>query len=127
PAVAACEHRTIQADAFAWLEKAGEERFDLVVVDPPSLAKRESERERAIQAYAKLNGHALRRLRPGGVLVAASCSAHVSAEEFFGAVRSAVRRSGRRAVELETTFHAPDHHASFPEAHYLKCLYLRVD
>ncbi len=127
PAVAACEHRTIQADAFAWLEKAGEERFDLVVVDPPSLAKRESERQGAIQAYAKLNGHALRRLRPGGVLVAASCSAHVSADEFFEAVRSAVRRSGRRAVELETAFHAPDHHASFPEAHYLKCLYLRVD
>lgn len=126
PSVAVCEHLTIQADAFAWLEKEREARFDIVVVDPPSLAKRESERQGAIQAYGRLNSHALRLLRPGGVLVAASCSGHVGADEFFGAVRSAVRRSGRSSTELETTFHAPDHPASFPEAQYLKCLYLRV-
>lgn len=127
PEVSACEHFTIQADAFAWLENERAARFDLVVVDPPSLAKREDERQRAIQAYGRLNGHALRLLRPGGVLVAASCSGHVGADEFFGAVRSAVRRSGRASTELETTFHAPDHPASFPEARYLKCLYLRVE
>jgi 23S rRNA (cytosine1962-C5)-methyltransferase len=55
-------------------------------------------------------------VRPGGVLLAASCSAHVSAEEFFGAVREAARRSGRRFTELRTTGHAPDHPATFPEA-----------
>lgn len=125
--VAACQHLTIQADAFAWLEEARADRFDLVVVDPPSLAKRESERQGAIQAYGRLNGNALRLLRPGGVLVAASCSGHVSADEFFGAVRLAVRRSGRTAEELGTSFHAADHHASFPEAQYLKCLTLRVN
>jgi 23S rRNA (cytosine1962-C5)-methyltransferase len=127
PGVAACEHLTIQADAFAWLENAREARYDLVVVDPPSLAKRESERQGAIQAYGRLNGNAVRLLRAGGVLVAASCSGHVSADEFFGAVRSAVRRWGRSFEELGTSFHAPDHHASFPEAQYLKCLILRVE
>ncbi len=127
PGVAACEHLTIQADAFAWLENARDARYDLVVIDPPSLAKRESERQGAIQAYGRLNGHAVRLLRPGGVLVAASCSGHVSADEFFGVVRSAVRRSGRAFEELGTSFHAPDHHASFPEAQYLKCLTLRIE
>jgi len=95
-------------------------------MDPPSLAKRETERSGAIQAYTKLNANGIRLLKPGGVLVAASCSAHVSTEEFFGAVRLAANKSGRRFDELDTTRHAPDHHASFPEAHYLKCLYLRV-
>jgi len=127
PGVAACEHLTIQADAFAWLENARDARYDLVVIDPPSLAKRESERQGAIQAYGRLNGHAVRLLRPGGVLVAASCSGHVSADEFFGVVRSAVRRSGRAFEELGTSFHAPDHHASFPEAQYLKCLTRRIE
>ena len=125
PQVAACEHRTIQADAFAWLDSSPPSRFDVVVMDPPSLAKRETERAGAIQAYAKLNANGIRLLKPGGVLVAASCSAHVSTEEFFGAVRLAAKKSGRRFEELDTTYHAPDHRATFPEAHYLKCLYLK--
>lgn len=123
--LSACRHEAIQGDAFAWLKSAAPASYDLVVVDPPSLAKRESERSGAIAAYGHLNGNAMRRLRPGGILVAASCSAHVSEEEFFGAVRGAARRSGRRFEELATTGHAPDHPASFAEARYLKCLYLR--
>lgn len=127
PRIAACRHETVQADAFTWIEEARTASFDLVIVDPPSLAKRESEREGAIRAYGRLNANAIRLLRKGGTLVAASCSAHVSAEEFFGAVRDAARQSGRRFEELDTTGHAPDHPAAFPEARYLKCLYLRFD
>ena len=127
PGVAACEHLTIQADAFAWLENASDPRYDVVVVDPPSLAKRESERQGAIQAYGRLNANAIRLLRRGGVLVAASCSGHVSADEFFGAVRTAAKKSGRSFVEWGSSFHAPDHLASFPEAHYLKCLCLKFE
>lgn len=127
PRVAACKHRIIQADAFEWLANADPARFDLVIMDPPSLAKRESERSGAIQAYTRLNTHGIRLLRPRGVLVAASCSAHVSTEEFFGAVRSAARNSGRRMTELGTTLHAIDHAATFPEAQYLKCLFLKLD
>jgi 23S rRNA (cytosine1962-C5)-methyltransferase len=126
PAVAACQHQTLQTDAFKWLEQGRPNQFDVVIADPPSLAKREAERNGAIQAYGKLNTNALRLLRPHGVLVAASCSAHVSADEFFGAVRQSASRSSRRIEELGTTLHAPDHHATFPEAQYLKCIYLRV-
>jgi 23S rRNA (cytosine1962-C5)-methyltransferase len=127
PAVGRCRHETVQADAFRWLEENPAPRFDLVVLDPPSLAKREAERDGAIQAYGRLAAAGLCTLRRGGILVAASCSAHVTAEEFFEAVREAARRSGRRWTELETTGHAPDHPATFPEARYLKCIYLRLD
>jgi len=117
----------IHADAFEWLAAAtGRSAYDLVVLDPPSLAKRETERAGAITAYQRLAADGLRLLRSGGVLVAASCSAHVSADEFFGAVREAARRSGLRWTELETTGHAPDHPATFPEARYLKAIYLKV-
>jgi 23S rRNA (cytosine1962-C5)-methyltransferase len=101
--IAACQHETIQTDAFAWLEENSAQKFDLVILDPPSLAKREAERDGAIQAYGKLAANGIRALRHNGILAAASCSAHVSAAEFFDAVRSAARNSGRKFVEIETT------------------------
>ena len=126
PRLAAARHEQIQADCFEWLATSPQRTFDLVVLDPPSLAKRETERAGAIQAYGRLAASGLTRIRPGGLLLAASCSAHVSAEEFFGAVREAARRSGRRFTELRTTGHAPDHPATIPEAKYLKAIYLRL-
>ena len=123
--VARCRHELIQADAFEWLERNTAQQFDLIVLDPPSLAKRETDRAGAIQAYARLATNGIRALRPVGILVAASCSAHVSAAEFFDTVRDAARKSGRKLVEIETTGHPPDHPATFKEADYLKCIYLR--
>lgn len=123
--VASCRHEMIQADAFTWLEQNTAQKFDLVIIDPPSLAKRESERAGAIQAYGKLAANGIRALHRDGILVAASCSAHVSKEEFYDAVRQAGQKSGRNFIELETTNHPPDHPATFPEAQYLKCIYLK--
>lgn len=125
PAVAACRHETVQADAFRWLETATAQ-FDLIVLDPPSLAKREAERANAIRAYESLNALGIRRLAGDGILVAGSCSAHVSAPEFFEAVRRAARKSGRPHAELKTVEHPPDHPAGFKEAAYLKVIYLRL-
>jgi 23S rRNA (cytosine1962-C5)-methyltransferase len=126
PNVARCRHETVQADVFDWLREKVSRQFDLVVLDPPSLAKRESERGDAIAAYSRLVEGALGRLKKNGILVAASCSAHVSSPEFFALTRETVRKSGRRFAELKTTAHAADHPATFPEAEYLKCIYLRL-
>ena len=125
PALAGVERHAVQADAFRWLEES-RENYDLIITDPPSLAKRESEREGAARAYARLNISALHRLRPGGVLVAASCSAHVSAGEFHGAVEQAMRENGRPWRELWRSGHALDHPADFREAQYLKALCLEL-
>ena len=124
PAVAACRHETVQADAFAWIEKSPA-KFDLIVLDPPSLAKRAAEREGAVRAYERLNFLGIARLQPGGILVAGSCSAHVSAAEFFDAVRRAAVKSGRKFTELKTLLHPADHPAGFKEADYLKVIYLK--
>jgi 23S rRNA (cytosine1962-C5)-methyltransferase len=124
PGVAACRHETVQADAFKWIE-SGTEKFDLIVLDPPSLAKRAAEREGAIRAYERLNAQGIARLAPAGILVAGSCSAHVSAADFFDSVRRAAMKSGRKFVELKTLQHPADHPASFKEAEYLKVIYLR--
>ena len=122
--VANCCHETVQADCFDWLEKTAG-KFDLIVLDPPSLAKRAAEREGAIRAYERLNSHGITRLSSDGILVAGSCSAHVSAQEFFDAVRRAAIKSGRKFAELKTSQHPPDHPAAFKEAEYLKVIYLK--
>lgn len=124
-AIKGCRHEMIQADVFDWLAGNAAQKFDLIVLDPPSLAKREAERAGAIRAYGKLVEAGINHLSPGGILVACSCSAHVTSDEFFVAVRQAATRSRRRSVELQTTHHAPDHHATFKEADYLKGIYLR--
>jgi len=125
-AVARCRHELLQADAFDWLARNAGRKFDLIVLDPPSLAKREVERAGAIRAYARLAEQGIKRLLPGGILVACSCSAHVAAEEFFKVIRQSAVTSGRKFVELLTTRHAPDHPATFQEAEYLKAIYLRI-
>ncbi len=126
PAIAAARHETVQADTFDWLARPDGGTFDLVILDPPSLAKRESERDGAVAAYIKLSTLGARRVRPGGRMLAASCSAHVPAEEFFAAVQEGLRRSGRAAVVEQTTLHPIDHPATFPEAWYLKGMYVRI-
>ena len=124
PWAAKVKHELIQADAFEWLANGPPRAFDLIICDPPSLAKRETERAGAINAYRALAVSCIRRLRPGGVLVAASCSAHVNEEEFFTAVTSAADAAGRW-TELWRAAHAPDHPATFREANYLKCFALQ--
>jgi 23S rRNA (cytosine1962-C5)-methyltransferase len=122
--VARCAHERVRSDAFDWLTRH-EREFDLIILDPPSFARREAERTGAIRAYERLASLGIGRLARGGVLLACSCSAHVSAEEFFAAIRRSAEKSGRRFQELETTRHAADHLATFKEADYLKGIYLK--
>ncbi len=126
PSVARCQHETIQADTFEWLQHNPARKFDLVIMDPPSLARREPERPGAIQAYGRLAALGIQALNRGGILLAASCSAHVTAEEFFEVVRQTAVKSGRKCSELQTTRHAPDHPVKFKEAEYLKAIYLEL-
>lgn len=128
PGVAAARHETLQADTFEWLARdADTHRFDLVILDPPSMARRAQDRAGAIAAYETLARLGAARVRPGGILLAASCSAQVPAETFFTTVHSGVTRARRRGTELARTAHPADHPAGFPEAHYLKAVYLRLE
>jgi 23S rRNA (cytosine1962-C5)-methyltransferase len=122
--IASSVHQTQQADVFDWLKESKRE-FDLVILDPPSLARRAAEGAQALQAYSHLIASGIRRTRRGGILLAASCTAHVKQSEFFQLAREAAQRSRRPVRELMTTAHPPDHPATFPEAHYLKAIYFQ--
>lgn len=122
--ILSCVHDEVRADVFKWLEEA-DGRYDLIIIDPPSLAKKQIEKEGAIRAYENLAALGLERLKRGGMLVCASCSAHVTAEEFQQAVARSVRRSGRKLEEVAVTGHAPDHPVTIEEMRYLKAVFLK--
>ncbi len=123
PEFADCRSLNIQADVFQWL-KNQPDRFDLVIIDPPSLAKRKADREDALAAYQKLAEEGLRLTKPGGTLLCCSCSAHVTRTDFVGAIQAAVSISGKPFELDQITAHADDHPGGIPELNYLKAVYL---
>jgi 23S rRNA (cytosine1962-C5)-methyltransferase len=122
-------HGFAAEDAFESLARSKREgrRFDLVVCDPPAFAKSQRTVDAAVAGYASLNRAALAVLAPGGLLVTASCSARVSAEQFFDAVKEAAFKARVELQVIAETRQPPDHPVSpqFREGRYLKALVLR--
>jgi 23S rRNA (cytosine1962-C5)-methyltransferase len=129
PGVAAASHTLLQGDAFQRMEELADRKkvFDLIVVDPPSFARQQSETERALAAYARLTRLALRLLTPGGILVQASCSSRVETAEFFQTIHKTALKEKRPLREIERTGHPLDHPVGFPEGAYLKCLFAAAE
>jgi len=125
--VAACQHETIAGDVFQVLEhlKVQGRKFDIVIIDPPSFANRRDKIDQALGAYQQLTRLGLKTLKPGGILVQASCSSRVSAGVFFEAILEAAARIGRPLTEMERTYHGLDHPIGFTEGAYLKCLFAK--
>jgi 23S rRNA (cytosine1962-C5)-methyltransferase len=124
-----CAFHTTVGDAFEVMDALGRrvardaDRFDLVVIDPPSFAMSQGNVDRALRAYAKLTRLGVALLRPGGLLVQASCSSRVTADDFYATVLDAARRADRPLHEVRRTGHAVDHPIGFPQGAYLKALF----
>ncbi len=129
PNVAAVQHETIAQDAFVVLENMAKDKqfFDMVILDPPMFAQNQGQIKSALAAYSKLTHLGLGVLQPGGILVQASCSSRVDADQFFDTVHHAANEVGRPLKELERTFHPLDHPIGFKEGAYLKCLFAEAD
>ncbi|CAJ1402407.1 unnamed protein product, partial [Effrenium voratum] len=120
------KHALFVEDCWDFLRRAADEKklFDIVVLDPPSMAPRASARPQALKAYGTLNQGALRVLRPGGRLISCSCSSHITRKDLLNAVEAAARQSGCQLQLEEEGRPAADHpvRKSFPEGDYLQAL-----
>jgi 23S rRNA (cytosine1962-C5)-methyltransferase len=117
-------------DAFERLEalRGHGERFDAVVVDPPKFTRTRRGVTAALQAYHRLNRHAVEVLAPGGILITCSCSGGVLREDFLDMLSGVAQKTARDVQILEQRGAAPDHPvaATCPETDYLKCFICRV-
>jgi 23S rRNA (cytosine1962-C5)-methyltransferase len=128
PNVKTANFETIARDAFEVLAQMEKEkrRFDIVILDPPMFAQNQAQVETALAAYRRLTALGVVLIKPGGVLVQASCSSRVDADRFFDAVHGSAKEAGRPLREIERTGHALDHPVTFREGSYLKCLFAAV-
>lgn len=121
--------RSTVGDAFQVMEqlKVDGASFDMIVVDPPSFASRANAVDGALRAYTRLTHLALDLLRPGGLLLQASCSSRVDADEFRATVLSSIDRAGRHHRVITERGHDDDHPIGFPEGSYLKAILAEVE
>lgn len=122
-------HHAAAEDAFTFLKQMPEEKYDLIVLDPPAFAKHRGAINNALQGYKKLNHSALEKIAPGGMLFTFSCSQAITKEQFRLAVFSAAAISGRKVSILHQLTQPADHPINIyhPEGEYLKGLVLQVE
>ena len=122
--------RLENGDAFDVLKalQDSEQRFDVVIVDPPAFIKRRKDIKSGEQGYGRLNRLALKLLAPDGILISCSCSMHLSEERLQHIVHQSAGKMGRQVQILERGFQCMDHpvHPAIAETAYLKALFCRV-
>ena len=115
-------------DALRRMRDANE-RFDMIILDPPRFVSSRTQMEKGLRAYKDINLLAIKLLAPGGILATFSCSGQVQMAEFRTMIGWASVDAGREVRILETLGQPPDHPvlSVFSESEYLKGLICRVE
>ena len=120
----------VEANCFDWLREKTDanEKFDLVILDPPAFAKNKAAVEKALKGYKEINIRGMKLTRSGGFLVTCSCSQHVTPDLFKNMINEAARDCKKRIRYVENRSQAQDHPILpiSPETEYLKCSILQV-
>ena len=124
------EIRTVCANCFDFLrdEVHAEERYDIVILDPPAFTKAKANLSAACRGYKEIALSAMRLLPPGGILATHSCSYHMPEDTFVSTVESASRDLNRHVRIITLRRQDIDHPvlSGYPESHYLKSLWLEM-
>lgn len=104
------------------------ERYDVILLDPPALAKSRAQEGKAAGLYQALNRAAFECLNPGGTLITSTCSHFISREAFLEIIKRAAAAAQRSASILDVRTASPDHPVlmAMPETAYLTCALLRL-
>lgn len=105
-----------------------EEKFDVVILDPPAFTKSRSSIKNAVKGYREINLRALKLVREGGFLATCSCSHFMDYELFTQTIGQAARSAHKRLRQVEYRTQAPDHPILWAadESYYLKFYIFQV-
>ena len=117
----------VEANAFEYIDSDVMGPYDWIILDPPAIAKTADKRDALKWGIWKLAKAAIPKLKPGGRLIVCSCSYQLSQKELVEICRLAASDCGTRLFLEDVTYQDVDHPAPihFPEALYLKCVWLR--
>lgn len=121
-------HHAFCDDAFKYLD-ANDDKYDLMILDPPAFAKHRAALHNALKGYTRLNVKGFERIKNGGILFTFSCSQVVTKEQFRNAVFTAAAQAGRKVRILHQLHQPADHPINIYhlEGEYLKGLVLYVE
>jgi 23S rRNA (cytosine1962-C5)-methyltransferase len=116
-----------EENVFDYFTRNRKERFDLIVLDPPSFAPNRKSVAGASKGYKELHVRAFNCLNPGGILATYCCSHHVTRPVFRQIIEEAAADTHSRIQVLYETGQPIDHPVvlNFPESEYLKGFILR--
>ncbi|MGB4340298.1 MAG: class I SAM-dependent rRNA methyltransferase [Candidatus Hydrothermia bacterium] len=119
-------------DAFDFLEEVGslKLKFDFIIMDPPSFAKRGRDVESAIASYIELVSKGIDILENKGQMAIFSCSNYIKWEHFASVLQRGTRSTGRSFTILDYMYQDfRDHRVptNFPEAEYLRGYIIKED
>lgn len=122
------KHESFAEDVFKFLKET-DNKYDLIVLDPPAFAKTAKAVKNATRGYKELNLTAFRKIKPGGIVFTFSCSQKISKDLFRKIVFGAAADAKRNIRILHQTTQPPDHPINIyhPENEYLKGLILYVE
>jgi 23S rRNA (cytosine1962-C5)-methyltransferase len=121
----------VKADVFEELERlsAANEKFEVVIADPPPFVKSRKDLEPGAKAYRKLARLAASVTAPNGYLFLASCSHNIAPDRFALECAIGIARANRRASLIHQSGAGADHpvHPMLPETAYLKAAVYALD
>ena len=122
-------HHTYAEDAFKFLNEMPDDKYDLIILDPPAFAKHRGAIKNGLIGYRKLNAKAFEKIKPGGILFTFSCSQAITRDMFRMAVFTAAVKARRKVRILHQLSQPADHpiDIAHPEGEYLKGLVLYVE
>lgn len=105
-----------------------EERYDVVILDPPAFTKSRNSVKNAVKGYREINLRAMKLVKDGGFLATCSCSHFMTYELFTKTIGQAARSAHKRLRQVEYRTQAPDHPIlwSSDESYYLKFYIFQV-
>lgn len=117
-------------DVFDYINEVinSDNKYNIVILDPPSFTKSKKNINTAVSAYINLNTKALKLLVPNSVLFTFSCSYHISGDIFLNIIRQSSYKANKRIQILETINCSVDHPVlpQMPETAYLKGYVIRA-
>jgi 23S rRNA (cytosine1962-C5)-methyltransferase len=118
-------HNIIAEDAYEFIKNT-QQKWQMIIVDPPSMTRSEKTKEVATNKYIEVFANAAKKVEKGGHLFLSSCSSHISFEDFMGICEQSLSQARKTGQILHISGQGADH--PFPHAcqelRYLKFIHI---